>query len=188
MLRYSRGLSLIELLITMGICLFLALRVLEPWWLQIQQRKQIDLMMLELQQLVSMARMSAITENSIVTLCRSNDGRRCQGRWMDGSILFTDRNGDHILNQEDRLLFRVPPPAPDGELRFNAFRNRQYLQLTPQGVTAFQNGNFTWCPTSGDLRLVRQLIVSFSGKTRMALDTNGDGIVENSQGKPPSCS
>ncbi len=188
MQKSARGLSLIELLTTLGILMFLALRVLEPWWLEAQQRKQIDLMMLELQQFIAMARMSAVSENRMVTLCRSDDGQHCRGRWMDGSILFTDRNADHVINGDDRLLFRLPPRSPAGELRFNAFRNRQYLQLTPQGVTAFQNGNFTWCPANGDLRLARQLIISFSGKTRMARDRDGDGVVENSQGLPLTCS
>jgi type IV fimbrial biogenesis protein FimT len=184
----NKGLTLIELLVSLGILLFLALRLVLPQWQQLQQRRQVDLMMLELQQFVAMARSSAVSENSMVTLCRSDDGRRCQGLWNDGSILFTDANADHVLNGEDRLLFRLPAPAPSGRLSFNSFSNRQYLQMTPQGITNFQNGNFTWCPATGDLHLARQLIVSASGRTRMARDRDGDGIAENSQGRPLDCS
>lgn len=185
----NRGLTLIELLISLGLVALLALRVVQPWWLELQQRKQVELMMLEWQQFIAMARQGAVSHNSMVTLCRSDDGLQCRGRWKDGGILFTDGNADHILNGDDRLLFRLPAPAPEarGELAFNAFRNRQYLQLTPQGSTNFQNGNFTWCPADGNLRLARQLIVSVSGRTRMARDSDGDGIVENSQGQPLQC-
>jgi Tfp pilus assembly protein FimT len=123
----------------------------------------------------------------MVTLCRSNDGQHCQGQWHEGSILFTDANADRRLNGEDRLLYRTQPLPLRGRLSFNAFRNRQYLQMTPQGITAYQNGNFTWCPANGDPLLIRQLILSFSGRTRMARDEDGDGVVENSQGKPVTC-
>jgi type IV fimbrial biogenesis protein FimT len=187
--RASYGLTFIELLLVLGICGFLLLRFAQPSWQELQQRKQVELMMAELQQSIAMARSSAVSHNSMVTLCRSNDGSQCRGRWKDGSILFTDANADHILNEDDRLLFRLPALAPgiQGNLAFNAFRNRQYLQMTPQGSTNFQNGNFTWCPTDGNLRLARQLIVSVSGRTRMARDSDRDGIVENSQGQPLDC-
>lgn len=189
MRSFKRGFTLIELLLVLGICTFLLLRFAQPAWKELQQRKQVELMMLELQHFIAMARSSAVSHNSMVTLCRSDDGTRCRGRWNDGSILFTDANADHILNEDDRLLFRLPalPEAVNGNLSFNAFRNRQYLQLTPQGSTNFQNGNFTWCPADGNLRLARQLIVSVSGRTRMARDRDGDGIVENSQGQPLDC-
>lgn len=189
MQKTRQGFTLIELLLVLGISAFLLLRLAQPWWQELHQRKQVELMMIELQQFIVMARSSAVSHNSMVTLCRSDDGRQCRGRWKDGSILFTDANADHVINGDDRLLFRMPAPATAafGELDFNAFRNRQYLQLTPQGSTNFQNGNFTWCPADGNLRLARQLIVSVSGRTRMARDSDGDGIVENSQGQPLDC-
>lgn len=187
--RTGQGFTLIELLLVLGISTFLLLQFAQPAWQELRQRRQVELIMLELQQFIVMARSSAVSHNSMVTLCRSDDGRQCRGRWNDGSILFTDANADHILNEDDRLLFRLSslPPAAHGNLAFNAFRNRQYLQLTPQGSTNFQNGNFTWCPADGNLRLARQLIVSVSGRTRMARDSDGDGIVENSQGQPLDC-
>lgn len=183
----ASGLTLIELLLTLGIVAFLLLQALGPWWQQVQQRQQVDALMQELQQMVTMARSSAVAHNSIVTLCRSDDGSSCRGRWHEGSILFTDANANHLLDDSDRLLFRMAPALPRGELRYSAFRNQQYLQLTPQGVTNYQNGSFTWCPADGDLRLARQLIVSFSGRSRMARDRDGDGVVENSKGLPVSC-
>lgn len=182
-----RGFTLIELLLCLALATFLLLRVAQPAWHQSYQRRQADLILLELQQLITMARSAAISENRLVTLCRSNDGQHCQGQWRDGSIAFTDANGDRVLNQDDRLLFRSKALAADGELRFNSFRNRQYLQLTPQGLTDHQNGNFTWCPADGNLLLARQLILSYSGRTRMARDSDGDGVVENSQGEALQC-
>ena len=91
------------------------------------------------------------------------------------------------MDGADRLLYRLQHQELAGSLSFNSFGNRQYLQFDGRGVTLFQNGNFTFCPDNGDTTLIRQLILSLTGRTRMALDTDGDGVVENSQGKPVTC-
>jgi len=59
--------------------------------------------------------------------------------------------------------------------------------MTPRGTTNYQNGNFTWCPANGDPLMIRQVVVSLTGRTRFAKDSDGDGVVENSQGKEVEC-
>src|SRR5690606_31569095 len=125
---------------------------------------------------IGLARSAAIRENRITTLCRSDDGIQCQGAWMDGLIVFTDANGNHVLDPEDRLLYRLEASTVPGTLLFRSFGNRQYLQFEGRGLTRYQNGNFTFCPVDGDVRQIRQLILSFSGRTRMARDQDQDGI------------
>jgi len=184
--RYG-GMTLVELLLVLSILLFLMLKVATPFFSERRQVMEIDHMMLDIQNSIALARRSAVSENTMVTYCRSNDFLHCQGNWMDGAIIFTDANADHVVNQQDRILFSTPSIKPAGQLKFAAFRNRQYLQLTPRGITDFQNGNFTFCPADGNPTRARQLIVSFSAKTRMAKDTDGDGIVEDSKGLALRC-
>ncbi|MGV3591885.1 MAG: GspH/FimT family pseudopilin [Gammaproteobacteria bacterium] len=187
MARKAAGLSLIELLICLGIIAFLALKASTPGFASWRERKEVDGVMRELIGAVDLARAHAIAENVMVTFCRSNDGQNCQGKWHEGSILFTDFNADRVMNGDDRLLFRLEPMPAAGTLEFRSFQNRQYLQMTSRGFTNYQNGNFTFCPASGDPRMARQVIVSFTGRTRFARDGDGDGIVEDSQGRPLSC-
>jgi len=182
------GFTLVEFVIVMGLLCMLLVNMPLPDFAARRQKLAIEDMMLQIQNAIMMARMSAINENVMVTFCRSSDGENCTGSWNEGSIIFTDFNADHVLNGRDRLLFRLPPVTTDGRLSFNSFRNRQYLQLTPRGITNFQNGNFTFCPYNGDTTMAAQLILSFSGKTRMSVDTNSNGIVENSQGIDLDCS
>ena len=183
----TAGLSLIELLVCLAIFAFLVVNVVTPNLAIWRQRKEIDGVMQELLFAIDMARSHAITENVMVTFCRSNDGSKCQGKWHEGSILFTDHNADRIINGTDRLLYRLAAMKPAGALTFNSFQNRQYLQMTSRGFTNYQNGNFTYCPGSLDPALARQIIVSMSGRTRFARDKDGDGVVEDSQGKPLNC-
>jgi len=181
------GFSLIELLLILSILAFLLLNLGLPEFHKNREKKLISAGMQELAQAISMARQSAVAENLIVTFCPGKDALRCEGKWHEGSIIFTDRNADRIINQDDRLLFRLEPIKTEGSISFNSFRNRQYLQMTPRGFTNYQNGNFTYCPANGDTRLAQQLILSLSGRTRMAKDSDGDGIIEDSQGRPLAC-
>jgi type IV fimbrial biogenesis protein FimT len=182
----AAGLSLIELLIVMCILALLAMGGM-PDFSDWRQRKEIDALMRELIGAIDMARAHAVAENVMVTFCRSDDGKKCQGKWSDGSILFTDFNADRVLGSDDRLIFRLEPMKPAGTLEFKSFQNRQFLQMTARGFTNYQNGNFTFCPANKDPRLARQVIISFSGRTRFARDKDGDGVAEDSQGKPLYC-
>ncbi|MDY6983521.1 MAG: GspH/FimT family pseudopilin [Pseudomonadota bacterium] len=182
----AAGFTLIELLVCMAIVAFLALQA-SPGIAEWRARKAADGLIRELLSAVAMARAHAIAGNVTVTFCRSADGSSCGGNWRDGSILFRDANADRIVNDDDRVLFRLTLLPVDGTLEFRSFQNRQYLQIDSRGFTLYQNGNFTYCPANGDARLARQLIISLSGRTRLARDTDGDGIVEDSQGRALSC-
>jgi len=82
------------------------------------------------------------------------------------------------MNGDDRLLYRLQPLMIPGSLKFRSFGNKQYLQMTPFGMTNYQNGNFTYCPENGDANLARQVIISFTGRTRYARDKDGESLRE----------
>lgn len=182
-----RGVTLIELLVCVTLLAILLTRADLDGFARGRDKRQVESAMTGIVSAISMARQSAISEATMVTFCRSNDGSHCQGQWHDGSIVFTDRNGDRTINDDDRLLYRLEPLMIPGSLKFRSFGNKQYLQMTPFGMTNYQNGNFTWCPENGDATLARQVIISFTGRTRYARDADGDGILENSQGEALEC-
>lgn len=186
MKRNAAGFTLIELLVVMSLIVILSLGAM-PDFSQHRQRKEIDALMHELAGAIEMARSYAVAESVMVTFCRSDDGQRCQGSWSDGSILFTDVNADRVLNGGDRLLFRLERMKPAGTLEFKSFQNRQFLQMNSRGFTNYQNGNFMFCAANKDPRQARQLIVSFTGRTRFARDKDGDGVAEDSQDLPLYC-
>lgn len=183
----NSGLSLIESLISLAILTIVFMRLSMPATSSWRQKAEIDAVMQELMTSIGLARSHAISENVMVTLCRSDDGRQCRGSWSDGYIVFIDRDANHILDDNDRILTRATSFKPIGSLSYNSFQNKQYLQITPRGFTDFQNGNFTFCSIDGNPENNRQIIVSLSGRARYARDRDGDGLVENSQGKPVIC-
>jgi len=187
MRKRNTGLSMIEILLAITILAVLLMNSNFPGFAYSKEQKLIHSVMNDIVSAIAIARMAAVNEGTMVTFCRSNDGINCQGKWHEGSIIFTDRNADRIINEDDRLLYRLNTIKADGELTFRSFRNRQYLQFTPRGITNYQNGNFTFCPHDGELTLAQQVIVSLTGRTRFAKDKDGDQVVENSRGQPLEC-
>ena len=181
-----KGMSLLELLVTLGI-LSVLLGLSMPDIKELVQSVSADTTLRKLATAIQLSKTTAITNRTTVTLCRSADGLKCGGNWQDGVLIFTDRNRDRTINEDDRLVRHVTFPNSKGHIRFRAFQNKQYLQLTSLGVTHSQNGNFTYCPFSGDSRLARQLIVNRTARLRFAQDNDGDGIKEDSRGRPLNC-
>ncbi len=72
-------------------------------------------------------------------------------------------------------------------LKWRAFRNRQYLQMTPSGFTNYQNGNFVYCSQDQDLRFARQIVLNMQGRVKKSYDRNNDGLVEDRYGRHLRC-
>lgn len=180
------GLTLFELLFTL-LMLSLLLGIALPDFTDLLEKKRSDNNIRTLMTALELARTSAIVNNSLVTLCRSNNGQTCGGQWKDGILVFVDYDGDRKIEQQDRIVRYMTFPGLHGELYWRAFQNRQYLQITAQGFTRYQNGNFTFCPDSGDPRHARQIILNRTGRFRQAGDSDGDGIREDSRGRPLRC-
>lgn len=136
---------------------------------------------------VVFARHSAVVSGVMVTLCPSADGKSCGGKWHQGTIVFTDLDGDRKIDPDDKLLKRFVSPVEEATIAWRSFGNRQYLQMTSRGYTNWQNGNFVYCPSDGDLRYARQLVINLQGRARSSQDTDGDGYVEDRRGKHLRC-
>jgi type IV fimbrial biogenesis protein FimT len=180
------GLTLIESLFVLLI-LSILITVGLPSFNQIIANKKADLVIGRLQQAVELGKVTAITNTKTVTLCKSDNGRGCGGNWQEGVIVFTDQNGDREVNQQDKLVRYLTFPEMDGTLSWRAFQNRQYLQFTPQGFTRYQNGSFVFCPNSKKAELARQLVINRTARARITIDSDGDGIREDSTGAPIRC-
>lgn len=180
------GLTMVELLICLLLITLLGTLSIPGLQTLVEQQRS-DIIMRSLADAIAFARTTAITHGGLVTMCRSEAGTECGGQWQDGVLLFTDSNGDQEINQDDSVQRYFTFPEADGSLRWRAFQNRQYLQFTSQGHTRHQNGSFTYCAANKKPELARQLILSRTARARFALDSDGDGIREDSSGKPLVC-
>ena len=178
--------TLLEMIMAMALLSLLLVAAAPSLSGIIEQRRGDEVIRL-LREAVEFTRAAAIDSGGLAALCRSSDGASCGGRWEEGMIVFVDGDGNRVPDTAGARVRVFRFPAPAGSIRWRSFGNRQYLQMTPMGFTRNQNGNFTWCPENGDVRLARQLIVNAAGRMREALDTDGDGVREGANGRPISC-
>ena len=181
-MRRMRGFTLVECLTVMliiGILFGLGLPALRDF----SARTRADSAMFQVRALLGLARQSAITMNRDITICGTLDGKRCSTEWTSQpALLFADQNLNRELDASDRLIL-LSDPARMARIRWRASGGRPYLRYRPDGgVREF--GHFLYCPEDGNLRFVRQLVVSATGRPRYALDTDGDGVVDNGSMAP----
>ena len=184
--RPSSGFTLIEVFIVLAIVATLMSLAMPGLDTMVRHRASDSLLTL-VNNTVLYARNAAITGGTVVTLCRSENGFECEGSWSQGMIVFKDADGDRALDEGQQVLLNLTLESGEADVRWRAFGNRQYLQFTPPGSTRYQNGSFTICPINGDTRFARQLIINRAGRSRIAIDSDGDGIVEDSRGRPVRC-
>lgn len=185
MIRLS-GLTLIELLIVVALGSIMLGMALPPFK-DMLERNRATTVVNWLVGSIIFTRNSALLRHTMVTLCPSTDGSTCGGEWHDGSIAFTDHNADRHINGNDRLLKRFISPTQGGNIRWRSFRNRRYLQMTPSGITNYQNGNFVYCAEDKNPALSRQVVINIPGRPRITQDLDGDGLIEDRNGKPLRC-
>ncbi|MFT7687796.1 MAG: type IV fimbrial biogenesis protein FimT [Candidatus Azotimanducaceae bacterium] len=183
----SSGVTLIELLSGLAIILVMFSLAI-PSFNKIHSRSVATAGINWIVGAVNFTRHAAITHQITTTLCPSPiDQTDCHGKWHDGVIVFADFNADAIVNGNDFLIRRIHSDNFSGTIKWRAFRNRQYLQMTQNGHTNFQNGNFVYCPSNQNLHFARQIVINMQGRTRVVNSQNNDGKRIDRRGKLLRC-
>jgi type IV fimbrial biogenesis protein FimT len=183
--RHQRGLNLLEAIFALAIISILLQLALPVFG--ITDREESTRILGDLAGFLEMARSSAISGHRTVTICPTLDGSQCTNNWQTGAIAFVDDNHDRRRNRDEPLLHHLAWREIRGTLAWRAFGNRQSLQIDPYGGLLNQNGNFTWCPPPDSSEPAHQLVINSAGRLRLARDTDGDGIREDSSGRALVC-
>jgi type IV fimbrial biogenesis protein FimT len=187
------GYTLPELLITVAIITILttlSLPALYP-----AEEKEAEQVFLQLGALLASARAAAIQQHRSVVICPTTNLESCASDWNIGVIVFFDNNQNRQLDQSESIIERrvwgnsltVSSAGLRGSLHWRVFGNRQNIQISRIGEISDQNGSLTWCPPAGSAGTPHQMVLNSSGRIRLAIDQNGDGLREDSQGKPITC-
>ncbi|MBT8152171.1 MAG: GspH/FimT family pseudopilin [Gammaproteobacteria bacterium] len=176
--------SLIELLLSLLIVAVLA-SFAAPSFKDFIDSARVDAQQEMLRKAIYRTRSSAIYSKKIVSLCPYGESG-CGALWEQGMMIFTDANNNGEIDPEDTLLERIYFKPGSYRISWRASARKNYLRYSPTGMArAF--GRFTICDKSDDLRLARTIVVNRQGRTRTYSDRNGDGIVEDIDGRLPQC-
>lgn len=181
----GKGFTLLELLLCLSIASIVFGFAL-PACRHILREAESNQVAGQLMELVYYSRQEAVFKGRIVTLCGSSTGTRCDNHWAEHILVFMDEDGDGYYAAREPLL-RHAQLGVEGSIAWRSFRNKTYLQLHPDGLTYYQNGNFTYCPGDGELRYARHLILNVAGYLRLASDRSGDHIPEKANGENIRC-
>jgi type IV fimbrial biogenesis protein FimT len=169
--RRSRGFTLTELMVTLGIASTLLSMGVSTVGDLVHGLRLSGLSNDVLQQL-QLARSEAIKRNGRMALCKSADGEHCfeRGGWEQGWILFQDVNNNGTRESHEAVMQRLEPLPPQFLLKANNPLAR-YVSYGPMGGTmmasgAFQAGTFTLCRLSAGPVEGRQIIINAGGRPR----------------------
>ena len=182
--RCHAGLTLIELMMVLSIvAVLVGLGV--PAARGMMNTGESTATMLKLQGMIQLARSQAIKNKHEVTFCGTTDGSRCNRAWYGKTLVFADLNRNRNLDNNEPL-YADEGIEIKGHLRWRASAGRHYLRFTAEGwVKEF--GTLTYCPGNNRAQHAKALIISFTGRARASRDTDGDGIREDSSGRPITC-
>lgn len=145
------GFTLIELLTTLGIATILV-AVAIPGLQNFQMNSRQSATVNELVNGMRVARNTAITTNSRVTVCASGSGVQCENvAWNMGWIAFTDRDADRALDNDETVI-RAGGNVQTVEISSGQFGN--FFVYRPNGRVMAANvaqdsGQFTFCDERG---------------------------------------
>lgn len=175
------GFTLIELVTTLAVATVLismAVPGVNTFLMNSRQSSSVN----ELVSAMHLARSTAVTKNTRITVCISSDGDDCEnGNWNQGWIVFTDTDSDQSVDAGEVII------GAGGAIRGLTIESTEFSRFfmyRPNGrvmnaTVNANSGEFIVCDSRG-VEHVRVIIVDSAGRPRLS-ETKSDG-------SDPSCS
>lgn len=162
-LRRQRGITLIELLVTLSIAAIL-LTVAVPNFITFVQNNRLATQANDLVTMLNYARSESVKRNQRITVCSSTTGSACAGSttWETGLLVFADTNGDGVVDGGEDILQVRQEMEGNNTLRAG-IRTRVTYQAT--GFSSGFNDTFRLCDSRGTAS-ARAIVVSNQGRVR----------------------
>lgn len=183
-LQKTAGFTLIELIITLAVAAILLAIAAPSFTDLIKDNRQIA-QINSLSASLNLAKSEAIKRSITVTVCSSNDQSSCSGNWENGWIIFEDEDDSHTVstktNGDTEAIVRVQQALSNGNtLRYNRAPGT-FISYSSDGFASAFQGTFTLCDDRGPSN-ARGLVISPSGRVRVATDTDSDGTINTGTG------
>lgn len=198
-IRVPKGFTLIELLVTLAIFALLV-SLAAPSYQDLRQRSQVRSALSALADALALARVEAVTRGVPVDICplASADDATPQcsssNTWETGFMVCPREEAAGISRCSDaastlgisNLPVQVFEPQPENvTVRASGFTSVTVVTFQPDG-SLFSSGNFTIC-SDGRSTNAQALVVNVAGLSRVAVDSDDDGIVNISANGQANC-
>ena len=158
------GFTLIEMMMVL-IIVALVVGVAVPGMRDTMNRTRAVSAMMELHALINLARQTAITRNSEITVCGVDGNLKCTEPW-DGNptLVFEDTNRNRSFDQSEFIAAETNLTR-SGRIRWQASGGRDYLRFRFDG-SAKEFGSFYYCVKSELGAPNQKLVISANGRAR----------------------
>lgn len=182
-IQRASGLTLIELIISLAIAASLLL--LSTPIAKFVRSNQNSAYMFEFITTLNLARTEAIKFGTPVTVCRTINGQKCEGLrnsgkgkiWETGWMVFFDYNSNGQFNKSEDKLIRHHEALSSGySLRSGA---KVRITYKSTGIAPGFMDTWTFCDPANDVTVARGVVLAYSGRARLAKDTDKNGIRDN---------
>lgn len=182
-----KGLTLIELVITVAVISIIAMLSASSFS-GVMERSAASATRTNIERTFALARYTAVTERTFVTVCPLNDSQNCTNDWSLPTAVFRDPTSALAITDNSQLVKFVTLPTRGKLTPSNSFNGpRAHFQYQADGSVRGTLGNLTWCPASGNEQSAIHVRINFGGRLLWSRDANGNQIVENTNGTDVSC-
>lgn len=182
-----KGLTLIELVITVAVISIIAMLSASSFS-GVMERSAASATRTNIERTFALARYTAVTERTFVTVCPLNDSQNCTNDWSLPTAVFRDPTSALAITDNNQLVRFVTLSERGILTPSNSFNGpRTHFQYQADGSVRGTLGNFTWCPDSGNAQSAIHVRINFGGRLVWSRDTNGNHIVETASGTDVSC-
>lgn len=178
----QRGLTLLELLITVAISAIL-LTVVAPNVSSILRANNVTSDINNISALLQHGRFSAVNDQQDVIVCPTSNYSSCDTSWALPKMVFSDVNQNGARDESEPLITTSDPVA-----KTNAVSGFTGALTFADNGGASQAATIVLCPTGGTARDASAVLITLYGKVTVAKDSNNDGIKEDASGTALSCS
>jgi type IV fimbrial biogenesis protein FimT len=164
-MRGANGITLIELVLTIGIVAVLSALAV-PSFSNLRQDSARAATVNSFLQALFLARSESMKRGQVVSLCKSRDGSTCAGRnaaWRDGWMLFENSKRDEPPQRDPGELVLL---VNEGWRSGTITSNRDSYSFRPH-QQAVINGTIVFCDSRGSTH-ARAIIISHTGRPRVA--------------------
>lgn len=171
-----KGLTLIELIVTLSITTIITFMVAPSMTMFIEKQK-VSSDLLKVKSIIETARNHAISRNKSIRICGLKDIHinpiqndiDCQRDWSKLSVFA------YAKSKRSELIHAHQLDGNYKQIQWSAFQRKPYLQLKPNGFTNHQNGTLYLCHNRHQ-SLHRALSISKSG--RVTIHEDADSIAQ----------
>lgn len=181
---YMKGVTLLELIISVSITAILAIIVI-PNFNDFIVKMRVDNEISKLHRMLIMARNTAINSGQNTILCPLNTTSQCSEHWGNELSIFIDSNNNKTFDPDEKILQIKEAITVGDQLVYGIGRTMITFKSTGQ-LSGLANGTFRYCPKDYKEHS-RGIIVARSGRVYQSSDLDNDGVDENRGNTEISC-